>query len=116
VREGAVFAVSQIGIKESVDGLIGLAKSADDEEVRHQAIFWLGQKASNKATAALKNMAYESGELIIQEQAVFALSRLPGNEGVEASIKVAKTHPSAAVKKRRFSGWVKPATLGRTRC
>ena len=64
------------------------------------SIFWLGQKASKKATAALKSMAYEGGETEIQEQAVFALSQLPGNEGVEALIKVAKTHHSAGVRKK----------------
>jgi HEAT repeat protein len=45
-------------------------------------------------------MVYEGGETKIQEQAVFALSQLPGNEGVEALIKVAKTHPNAEVRKK----------------
>ncbi len=100
VREGSVFAISQLEIDESEGGLIRLARTSIHEDVRHQAVFWLGQKASKKATAALEGMAYESAETRVQEQAVFALSQLPGNEGVDALIKVVKTHPSTAIRKK----------------
>jgi HEAT repeat protein len=45
-------------------------------------------------------MAYEGGETKIQEQAIFALSQLPGKEGVDELIKVAKTHPDAELRKK----------------
>lgn len=53
LKEGAVFAISQMELEESIDGLIGLARAADDEEVRKKAIFWLGETGDPRALEVL---------------------------------------------------------------
>ena len=53
VREGAVFGISQVELPAAVDELISLARGADKRDVRKQAVFWLGQMASEKSGKVL---------------------------------------------------------------
>jgi len=54
VREQAVFAVSLLDNKDAEEALITLARKNTDREVRKKAIFWLGQKASEKSNGIIK--------------------------------------------------------------
>jgi hypothetical protein len=49
VRKSAVFAISQLPSEKSVPILINIAKKNKSLSVRKQAIFWLGQEASEEA-------------------------------------------------------------------
>ncbi|MEW5902230.1 MAG: HEAT repeat domain-containing protein, partial [Acidobacteriota bacterium] len=102
VRKQAVFSISQVDLPEAVDGLIELAKdrSLDSSSVRREAVFWLGQTASKKATAALEEFVWENDDAKVQEQAVFALSGLPDGAGLETLIKIAKTHANQRIRKK----------------
>ena len=51
-------------------------------------------------TGTLEEIAVGDADLEIQEQAVFALSQLPGDEGLDALIRLAKTHRDARIRKR----------------
>ena len=61
-----------------------------DREARKNAVFWLGQAASD-ATAALNGLADdETGDVEVRKQAVFALSQRPNGEGVSALLTIAR--------------------------
>lgn len=51
VRKHAVFALSQTRSTESIDLLIGIARSNPEPEIRRAAIFWLSQTRDPKAIA-----------------------------------------------------------------
>ncbi|MFQ5568106.1 MAG: HEAT repeat domain-containing protein [Rhodothermales bacterium] len=99
VREQAVFGISQMDLAAATEALIDLARNARGE-VRKNAIFWLGQKASERAVEALGEMVEEDADTEVQKQAVFALSQQSDDRGVPMLIEIAKTHPKAAVRKQ----------------
>ncbi|HET6567537.1 MAG TPA: HEAT repeat domain-containing protein [Rhodothermales bacterium] len=99
VREQAVFGLSRIDTEGATERLIGLAKGgADDSGTREKAIFWLGQKASQKAAETLGDIAQNDPNTEIQKKAVFAISQLPHDEGVPKLITIARTHRNAKVR------------------
>ncbi|HYK82077.1 MAG TPA: HEAT repeat domain-containing protein [Gemmatimonadales bacterium] len=82
--------------------LLALAR---DERVsgptRRQAIFWLGQAAEDAATHGLTALVDDTtADRAVKEQAVFALSQRPRAEGIPALLRIARTHPEAAVRRR----------------
>lgn len=83
----------------AVDDLIAMARSDADPRVREQAIFWVAQKASAKASAALQDAAAHDPELAVKKKAVFALSQLPHDEAVSQLLHVAQTNTETAVRK-----------------
>lgn len=83
----------------ATDDLIRLAKSDSDTKVREQAIFWVGQKAGQKAVALLKETVENDPELAVKKKAVFALSQLPKDQAVPELLHVAQTNPDPAVRK-----------------
>jgi len=85
---------------DGVDTLLELAKRDASSEVRGQALFWLGQKAGQRATAALEGAIADDPDRDVRKKAVFALSQLPKDEGVPRLITVAKTHRDPEVRKQ----------------
>jgi HEAT repeat protein len=99
VRKKAVFALSQL--KEGgVDALIRVAKTGPDAATRGEAIFWLGQKAGQKASAAILERIDQDPETEVKKKAVFSLSQLPKDEGVPLLINVARTNKNPEVRKQ----------------
>ena len=82
--------------------LLRLARSAAvARETRRSAVFWLGQAAGEAATRGLTELLDDTTvALEVKESAVFALSQQPRDAGVPALIRVARTHPSAGVRKK----------------
>ena len=72
----------------------------DQTAVRGEAIFWLGQKAGRKASAAITERIEQDPDTDVKKKAVFALSQLPKDEGVPLLINVARTHSNPAVRKQ----------------
>jgi len=99
VRKKAVFALSQL--KEGgVDALIRVAKTGPDASTRGEAIFWLGQKAGQKASAAILERIDQDPETEVKKKAVFSLSQLPKDEGVPLLINVVRTNKNPEVRKQ----------------
>ena len=71
--------------------LLRIAKDDRRErDIRKNAVFWLGQAASD-ATAQLNGLAGdENGDVEVRKQAVFALSQRPHGEGVEPLLNIAR--------------------------
>ena len=92
VRKSSIFGLSQQEGDASVQTLINTAKSSDRKELRQDAIFWLGQKAADRATEGLKSiLADGSEELEVRESALFALSQQKSDQAFDALVNVAKS-------------------------
>ena len=98
-REHLTFVLTLIGDR-GIDTLIMLAKRDPSAKVRGQALFWLGQKAGQRAVAALEGAIADDPDRDVRKKAVFALSQLPKDEGVPKLIAVARTHRDPEVRKQ----------------
>ena len=100
-REGEMMAALSIHEHPRVvPELIALARRDPDEEVRKHAIFWLGQKAGEKAEGELRRSVDEDPDEDVKERAVFAISQLPPDRSVPLLIDLVKTHKNANVRKK----------------
>lgn len=80
--------------------LIPLARTDPSREVRRQAIFWLGQKAGEKALGELRRSVDEDPDDEVRQHAVFAISQLPNDRAVPLLIDLVKTQKSRRVRER----------------
>lgn len=100
-REGRSLAViSMHDHPRVVPELIRLARNDRSEDVRKHALFWLGQKAGEKAAGELERAVDEDPDDDVRQHAVFAISQLPKERSVPLLIKLVKTHKSPQVRKR----------------
>jgi HEAT repeat protein len=76
-----------------------LARDGKSGDVRGTALFWVAQRAGDKAAGTI-NQALEDPETEVRKKAVFALSQLPKDEGVPKLIDVARNHRDAAVRRQ----------------
>lgn len=83
-----------------VPELIQLARNHRNTKVRRDAVFWLGQRAGDKAAAELERVIDEDPEDDVREHAVFAVSQLPRDRSVPILIKLVRAHDRPAVRKR----------------
>jgi HEAT repeat protein len=99
VRKKAVFALGQLK-DGGVDELIRVARTGPDAATRGEAVFWLGQKAGQKAAATIVERIDQDPETEVKKRAVFSLSQLPKDEGVPLLINVARTNKNPEVRKQ----------------
>lgn len=83
-----------------VPELIRLARNHASTKVRKDAIFWLGQRAGEKAAGELRRAVDEDPEDEVRERAVFAISQLPRERAVPLLIDLVKTHRRPVVRER----------------
>ena len=98
-REHLTFVLTLVG-ERGVDTLLELARGDRSAKVRGQALFWLGQKAGQRALAALDRAVADDPDRDVRKKAVFSLSQLPRDEGVPKLISVARTHRDPEVRKQ----------------
>lgn len=99
---GEAMALFTVAEGESWQPLLALARDrGTDEDVRKQAVFWLGQAASTKATEGLKGILSDSDEEIeVRKQAIFALSQQRNPEAVDALMVVAQSSKEPELRKQ----------------
>ncbi len=69
--------------------------------IRRNAVFWLGQSAGEEATRGLEEIVDDAdADLKVREHAVFALSQLPDDEAIPTLIRLARSHPSARIRRK----------------
>ncbi|HVE72102.1 MAG TPA: HEAT repeat domain-containing protein [Thermoanaerobaculia bacterium] len=95
-----VTAISMHQHPRVVDELIALARRHESTSVRREAIFWLGQKAGEKAAAELRAAVDDDPEDEVRERAVFAISQLPRERAVPLLVDLVKTHKRPVVRER----------------
>jgi hypothetical protein len=94
-----VFAVYLVRGQAAVSELIALARRDASPEIRKQAVFWLGQKASAAAVAALGDVIASPETLEVKKAAVFALSQLPEQAGTPMLLRIARQNPQPRLRK-----------------
>ena len=99
LANNATMAIALHGDQQATDRLIALARTGKSSDVRGTALFWIAQRAGDKAVGTI-TQALEDPETEVRKKAVFALSQLPKDEGVPKLIEVARTHRDAAVRKQ----------------
>ena len=99
LAQTATMAIALHGDVQATERLIALAREGQNGEVRGAALFWVAQRAGDKAAGTIVQ-ALEDPETEIRKKAVFALSQLPKDEGVPRLIEVARTHRDAAVRRQ----------------
>ena len=100
VAEGVLAAIAFHDDPAADRLLIGLARRHASSHVRGQALFWLSQKAGEKAAATITGAIEDDPDEDVKEKAVFALSQLPRDEGVPRLIEVARTNRNREVRKK----------------
>lgn len=100
VADGAVLAMALHGDAAAVDRLIAIAKDGRDRRARSTALFWVSQRAGERAAGAITDAIERDPDTQVKRQAVFALSQLPHNEGVPRLIDVAKNNRNPEVRKQ----------------
>ncbi len=80
--------------------LLAIARGNGSRELRRSAIFWLGQKAGEKAAADLRAIVDEDPDDDIRERAVFAISQLPRERAVPMLIDLVRHHRRPVVRER----------------
>ena len=80
--------------------LMHRARYLSSSQVREKALFWLSQKAGQRATAAIARAVDEDPESQVRQRAVFALSQLPRDEGVPRLITLARGHRDPRVREK----------------
>jgi HEAT repeat protein len=95
-----VFALYVSKQPEAVGEIVRVARDDSSPHVRGQALFWLGQKAGQKAERAITEAIERDPETEVKKKAVFALSQLPKEEGVPLLIQVARANRNPSVRKQ----------------
>jgi hypothetical protein len=109
VADGALTALAMHRDPSALDRLLRTAREGATTHQRGQALFWLAQRAGDKAAGAITDAIANDPETAVKKRAVFALSQLPKDEGVPLLIQVARTNANPAVRKQAMF-W-----LGQTR-
>lgn len=98
--EDAVFPATLARGVEAWPRLLEIARSEARTDTRRQAVFWLGQEASERATEGLTSIIDDDDELEVREHAVFALSQRNEETAVDALFRIARSHPEPDLRKR----------------
>jgi hypothetical protein len=98
-REHLTFVLTLTG-DAGIDRLVDLARHDASSRVRGQALFWVAQKAGERAVGTLEGAVDDDPDVEVRKRAVFALSQLPRDEGVPKLIALAGTHRDREVRKQ----------------
>lgn len=102
IADGAMAALARHQEPAALDWLLSAAKDGASIHTRGQALFWLAQRAGQKAVGAIAEAVDRDPDTEVKKRAVFALSQLPHGDGVPKLIDVARTHSNKAVQKQAF--------------
>lgn len=100
--DDALMALAAHAAPQALDRLIAQARSGNTTHVRGQALFWLAQRAGERAVGAITEAIDRDPDTDVKKRAVFALSQLPKDEGVPRLIDIARAHSNPAVRKQAF--------------
>ncbi len=100
LADGALSALAMHRDPTALDRLISTARDGATTHLRGQALFWLAQRAGERAVGVISEAALRDPETDVKRRAVFALSQLPRDEGVPLLIQVARTNTNPAVRKQ----------------
>ena len=100
LSSSALAAIAMHGDPASVPALIKFARQDASSRVRGNALFWLAQRAGEKAAGTITAAIEQDPDTDVKRRAVFALSQLPKDEGVPLLIQTARTNKNPVVRKQ----------------
>jgi hypothetical protein len=100
LANSALSAIAVHGDAAAVPALIRFAHDNPSTKVRGDALFWLAQRAGEKAAAEITAAIEQDPDTEVKRRAVFALSQLPKDEGVPLLIQTARTNKNPVVRKQ----------------
>jgi hypothetical protein len=100
LENAAMVAIALHADPSVTDRLIAFARNSQDPRVRADALFWLGQRAGDKAAGTISDAIDRDPDTEVKKKAVFALSLMPKDEGVPKLIELARTNKNPAVRKQ----------------
>jgi hypothetical protein len=100
LADSALSALAMHRAPAALERLLTAARTGASTHVRGQALFWLAQRAGEKAVGAISDAIANDPETDVKRRAVFALSQLPKDQGVPLLIDVARMNPNPAVRKQ----------------
>jgi hypothetical protein len=100
LAESATAVIAMHADPAATDTMLRLARDHAIARIRGTALFWLAQRAGQKAIGTITEAIDRDPDTEVKKRAVFALSQLPNNEGVPLLINAARTHSNAAVRKQ----------------
>lgn len=86
--------------RDTTDELIRLARDSRLSKVRGHALFWVSQRAGQRAASVLRSAVDNDPEDEVRTKAVFGISQLPNDQSIPLLIELMKTHRSASVRKK----------------
>ena len=102
VADGALSALALHAEPAALDWLVRAARTGSATHLRGQALFWLSQRAGQRAIGAIAEAIERDPDTDVKRKAVFALSQLPADDGVPRLIQIARAHSNAAVRTQAF--------------
>jgi hypothetical protein len=91
VRKSAIFGLAQQNVPETVPTLLNTARTSRENELRKDAIFWLGQMAGEKSTQGLVSIVGDdSQDIEVRQSAIFAVSQQKGPGAVTMLMDIAQ--------------------------
>ena len=100
LENAAITAIAVHGDASVTDRLIALARDGQQRAVRSLALFWLSQRAGDRASRTISDAIERDPDTAVKRQAVFALSQLPRSESVPRLIDLARTNKNPAVRQQ----------------
>lgn len=99
--ERAVFPATIARDVEAWPRLLEIARADGvPRKTRRQAVFWLGQEASERATEGLESIIEDEADLEIREAAVFALSQRDEEAALDALLELARDGREPELRKK----------------
>jgi hypothetical protein len=98
--DSALAAIGLHAAPASSRTLVALARDGQTAHVRGQALFWLGQRATDRAGSVIAEAIERDPELEVKRRALTALSQLPKDESVPLLMNVARTHKTVELRRQ----------------
>lgn len=84
----------------AIDTLIDIARNSPDPHIRSQALFWLAQRAGEKAASALHDAVENDPEESVRSRAVFGIAQLPDDQSIPMLVDLLEHNRSREVRKK----------------
>lgn len=96
-------ALTAATLADSVDAATTLLRIAKDDsrsqDVKSNAVNWLGEVVGDRMSSTLDSIAYEPGDRELRRTAINTISRRPAEEAVPALIKMAESLPDKELRR-----------------
>lgn len=85
---------------DTEEALIRIARSHPTSKVRSNALFWVSQRAGEKAASVLREALEQDPDAEVKSKAVFGIAQLPNDRSIPLLIELLTTHRSREVRKK----------------